>query len=68
MNAPEVLKDKIAKLIVMENLPFTFVESKYFIETLTFANESADVSEIPMADAMADHITSKFRITEQNYY
>ena len=38
------IKDALAKLIVMENLPFTFVESKYLIEMLALYDENVRIN------------------------
>ena len=45
----------------MENLPFTFVESEYFVNVLALYDESVKLSDFPKADTITDHIVAKFQ-------
>ena len=56
----EKLKDALANLIVMENLPFTFVESKYFIDILSLYDERVTRNDFPMADTISSHVVAKY--------
>ena len=53
------LKDALAKLIVMENLPFALVESKYFIDVLALYDKRVKLN-FPTADTIADHVVAKY--------
>ena len=45
----------------MENLPFTFVESEYFVNVLALYDESVKLSDFPKADTITGHIMAKFQ-------
>ena len=52
----DAVKDALADFIVVENLPFTIVESKYFINILDLYDERVGLDNFPEADAIADQV------------
>ena len=48
----------------MENLPFTFVESKYLIEMLALYDENVRIKQFTMADAISDHVVAKYQASK----
>ena len=55
------LKDALSKLIVMENLPFSFVESQHLIDVLALFDERIRKKKFPMADTIAGHVLTKYQ-------
>jgi hypothetical protein len=51
----ESLKDALATHIVVENLPFTYVESRTFLDIVKLLNPEA-VNLMVKADAMTDNV------------
>ena len=55
----ETLKDALATHIVVENLPFTYVESQTFLDIVKLLNPEA-VQLMVKADAISDHVIKMY--------
>lgn len=52
-------KEAVCKLIVTDNLPFTLIESKPFVDLLMLLNPQVEAFLV-RADAITDHIMKKY--------
>lgn len=53
------MKEALGKLIVTENLTFSFIESKAFVDLLKLVNPDCELFLVK-ADAITEYVMSKF--------